>query len=489
MLNGLITLCISALLWLPLLQYSNLSSRSQMGLADRMLYSVPVDRLTGLIFPEIFGNWELWVYVGVLGVISAIGLLFNRNRPTGSTFWLWVSLISLIWAFGINNPLMHLISELPGFSLLRVPSRSMFIFGLSACLLIGFFCDLVFKRIALQKGLRLTIFAITAFEIFLTLAVRISTDEWNLNFLWGAVVWVLVDTVLFLLDRFPTMPVSLGFGFLLFLQLLDLGGLNLVKSKFYTTDQLPDAKPSLVEWLKEQDGDFRVYSPSYSISQLNAAKAGLELADGISPLHVQSYDRFMVEASGVKGTGYSVNIPPFRTGNPDTDNMKAIPSAGLLGILNVRYLCSEFPVDAEGFEFVEIIDGTYIYENRHFRSRAWLQSSKELDETGGNLLDAEIEFIEQNPNSIQVKVSGGGGHLVLSEITYPGWQVTVDQKPAELVSIEGLLRGVEVPDGNHEVVFRFRPLTVYLGAAISLLSVAGGFICLLILRKRRGSHV
>ena len=68
------------------------------------------------------------------------------------------------------------------------------------------------------------------------------------------------------------------------------------------------------------------------------------------------------------------------------------------------------------------------------------------------------------------------GLLVLSEIDYPGWQVWVDGVRRTLTSPAELLRGVELPSGEHQVVFTFRPASLYLGLSLSL----AGFIFLLI---------
>lgn len=65
------------------------------------------------------------------------------------------------------------------------------------------------------------------------------------------------------------------------------------------------------------------------------------------------------------------------------------------------------------------------------------------------------------------------GLVVLSDSYYPGWEVTVDGEPRELLATNWLFRGVAVPAGAHRVVFSYRPwwLLVSGGAALAGLTV------------------
>jgi uncharacterized membrane protein YfhO len=60
---------------------------------------------------------------------------------------------------------------------------------------------------------------------------------------------------------------------------------------------------------------------------------------------------------------------------------------------------------------------------------------------------------------------------VLSEVTYPGWRVYVNGRRDTLHEAYGVLRTVQLPGGESTVVFRFMPLTFYIGMAISSLTV------------------
>jgi hypothetical protein len=64
--------------------------------------------------------------------------------------------------------------------------------------------------------------------------------------------------------------------------------------------------------------------------------------------------------------------------------------------------------------------------------------------------------------------SANGGRFRLSENFYPGWQATIDGKPANITQCETAFQCVEVPAGKHLLQFLYRPRTLRWGAGITL---------------------
>jgi hypothetical protein len=119
--------------------------------------------------------------------------------------------------------------------------------------------------------------------------------------------------------------------------------------------------------------------------------------------------------------------------------------------------------------------------------RAWRRvSAGEIDLTREVFLDREpvtriasdagkplliARLAEDQPEKVVADItSNGPGLLVLTDLAFPGWTAQADGRPAELRVADGFFRAVPLTAGSHRVTFRYRPRSVLVGAAISLLS-------------------
>jgi hypothetical protein len=80
------------------------------------------------------------------------------------------------------------------------------------------------------------------------------------------------------------------------------------------------------------------------------------------------------------------------------------------------------------------------------------------------------------------------GLLVLSDSFYPGWKAFVDGKETAIHRVNHVMRGVLLSPGNHEVRFRYDPLTFKVGALISLGTVLLLTAFLIWTKASRGSQ-
>ena len=84
----------------------------------------------------------------------------------------------------------------------------------------------------------------------------------------------------------------------------------------------------------------------------------------------------------------------------------------------------------------------------------------------------KILAFEPKANSVECAVElTEAGVLVLMDLDYPGWSVTVDGHLAESIRIDKMFRGVGLDPGLHRVVWSYRPRSVFLGVIVSLCSL------------------
>lgn len=145
--------------------------------------------------------------------------------------------------------------------------------------------------------------------------------------------------------------------------------------------------------------------------------------------------------------------------------------AGIMNMLNTKYLIAGAEANA-------------VFENPVANGPAWVPSSvipvttnqEEIDQLGeidtktqATLNTGEfgqvsagagqITLSSYSPNQLIYKATMDKGGLgVFSEIHYPvGWTATIDGKESPILRVNYLLRGLDIPAGEHEVIFTFAP--------------------------------
>jgi hypothetical protein len=89
----------------------------------------------------------------------------------------------------------------------------------------------------------------------------------------------------------------------------------------------------------------------------------------------------------------------------------------------------------------------------------------------------EATLLPSPPNQATIRaILPQPGYLVLSDTFYPGWQVTVDGQPAEILRANGAFRALPLDAGTHEVWFRYRPGSFVIGAVCSVTALIGALL-------------
>lgn len=104
----------------------------------------------------------------------------------------------------------------------------------------------------------------------------------------------------------------------------------------------------------------------------------------------------------------------------------------------------------------------YLYRYDRSVGRAYLR-----DEQGKKIEGAKIAISEYAPHRVVIETNSPvPADVVLTDISFPGWSVTVDDKDVKGLD-ESLNRVVHVESGKHQIVWTYTPWSLYAGLAVS----------------------
>ncbi|HVM62087.1 MAG TPA: YfhO family protein [Verrucomicrobiae bacterium] len=199
-------------------------------------------------------------------------------------------------------------------------------------------------------------------------------------------------------------------------------------------------------------------------------------------------------------------------------------------LVNIKYVLVPDGVDLpqDHFTFLEQAQGVRLYRNNRCRPRLQFLSDWKVIPNHDDVLEAMSAptfdptrmLIEMDPpqgfrgpatgreisgtdTTVELEQYGWrrvrghvhcshAGAVLLSDTYYPGWHATVDGVPAPIYRADYVLRAVFVTPGEHEVEFRYEPLSFRLGAAMSgvtVIVVAVAWLVSKMWRPRSGASV
>ena len=522
-----IGLGLSAVAWLPALEYMRLSVRAA-GFYDEMSGGFPLYDSIQMLLPGAVSLYSP-LYVGVLPLLLAIwAALTLRRRET--TFWGGMAAVAFLLSFGgesfLYTPFYLLV---PGFSIFRGQERAAFLFSFALAVLAGYGFKYQVSNIKWQisndkyqmANLRrqmstlrrvvgwLLVGSLGAVVLFF---YGLNSTGWQedspFHFLLGRSVWLALMLAMAwglmraseggprgngrLRGRFYVPLIGLG---TMLLVTLDLFTINWKTNVYPALPETQTVPPAVVQAIYDdvtQSQAFRVYN-EYRVYENYGVPFSLEDAWGASPLRLAGYD----------------------------DLYRSLRMERVWQLLNVKYVITW---REELYAPSQIIyqeptdhDVTYVHRLDEIGPRAWLvYHAEEIgDDDALARLDAfefdpawvalvppgtplalgqpsageigSVDLVSRTPSSLSLTVdSPADGLLVLSEVHYPGWRAMVDASVAPIIRTDHILRGIPVPAGKHQVQLVFRPVTLMVGAGLSgitlgALVVAGVWVWL---RKR-----
>ena len=239
---------------------------------------------------------------------------------------------------------------------------------------------------------------------------------------------------------------------------------------------------------------------------------GIEDVQGYNPVQPRRFVEYLNALNGAEQEYHDANVMASGFDSP------------LFDLLNIRYIVIPAGYDADRQDLAQLeaaFPAIYrdaeaiVLENPDAFPRAWmthevrqsdadtilqLLASGEIDPAVTTLVESPapavqplpdgatepITFVERSPEVIRLTVTAAAdGVLMLSEPYDRGWNAYVDGEEVPILRADHLFRAIALPEGEHTVEFRYEPVELRLGLAISgltILVVVPGF--LLALRRR-----
>lgn len=116
----------------------------------------------------------------------------------------------------------------------------------------------------------------------------------------------------------------------------------------------------------------------------------------------------------------------------------------------------------------QIEDVEILFQDTVYYALDRVNYMEDLESCALNPADAVISNIDFGTNQITAQITAGEPTFVnFSQCIYPGWNAYVDGVRTELHTVNGLIMGMEVPAGTHDISFAYEPVSFVLGIAVS----------------------
>jgi hypothetical protein len=447
---------------------------------------IPPASWLSLFFPTSvrFGpNWEYDLYCGLLPLFAAIGgVVFWRDRNMRGL--LGLGLAGALLGVGDRAPFLSwVVQVVPGAGALRFPSRYGILF---ATALIGLAAVSITRRPARPSLPILACFGICASFIVWLRPYVIGTHG-SAGDYYAIHLGVLgIAAVLMALWRYrplwPRFGMAAACAMAAFCTCDWLWAIHL-EAPVYSMYGFRTNEESVRTEL-ERNGLLVpgavppriLFDPSDLCENAGMTGGFSTINSYVNPALMRVWSYLHVASGVPASTSDFIRLP--RAIDDSADRMKSINLTAALDHQTRRLVIQE-PSDPRVYMVfdAEVVQDWRAAEQRmgdghELRRKALIEAgyAPEFTPTPGiHAASAVITHFE--PESIDVSThSDATGILVLDEAWYPGWRATIAQTPVNVFPVNGWMRGVVVPPGDHEIKFTYHSRFLQLGSGVSLVS-------------------
>jgi len=238
----------------------------------------------------------------------------------------------------------------------------------------------------------------------------------------------------------------------------------------------------IIQFFKLDQSDYRIYPVGQLFGESRFAAFQIESIGGYHPAKLRAYNDFLSQ------TGNGASIPVLQMMNAKyLISPEPLNHPDLIATKTGRLKSSRGELDAHVYRVKDALPRVWfvkelkaVPENEVFKQTT-LQAfnpsqtalvSQEMTQPSGE--PAQITKMDRGIHHTTIYTeSEGNQFLVLSEVFYPErWKATLDGNPIETIKVNGILRGVSVPAGQHKISFTYDQSTFSTGKTISFISFA-----------------
>ncbi len=470
---------LAAVQVLPGLEYARLTIRAGYGF-DTLAGGFPFQDLVVFFIPNVVTEWSP-LYSGIAALALA-GIAVWRKEQS-ARFWVLIVFFALGLSFGGATILYRLAYLLaPGFSWFRGQERAAYVVAHGVAILAGLGIAALQReavdRRRLSRVLGIAAIAAWIFAVEVFIVNHFCANRSDIDPLLGGATFlgILATLTWIVLGRLAE-NVSKPWGGIAILALITFDTFSLTWRTNWQpipASQRVMYDEQLVTVVQADQDLFRIDGRLGLGFGNNSAIVGLQDIRGVSPLrlatlesyvtHLPDYRLFqLLNVKYVFSDWYELEIPSTIIASSEWSGVK----------VNLHQIADPTPRAWMAYQVMITPDtgqalGWLSDPSFNPRTTAILAEPPNLDLPSEIPQDWQVTVVEYRPERIVLNVeTPNDGILVLSELDYPGWKVTVNAERKDIWQADAGLRALPLKAGRYEIEFAYRPASVRIGAVIS----------------------